>query len=304
MKALVIGGTGWVGSEIALAFEHAGYETEILTRGRKKEFAGRVGFLKSYTGDKTDPAFLQEIVVKGQYDVVIDSVPVPEVIEMLGKMPDEFGRYLHCGSTGVCTPLQYFPADENHPFATGSYEGFGGKVKADAALFAAPDELRWTILRPCCIAGKGKMPLDNLGGRRADFLTDILQDKVLDLPDGGSVPLQIVHVRDLARAFVLAAETPEAEYEVYHICGSHAVSLRRYCEINAEALGKEAKFASLSFDEMIAKYGEEIRGGLTFLVEPMCFSIAKAQLELGFEPEYSPEGAIRSAARDAVGLCE
>ena len=60
----------------------------------------------------------------------------------------------------------------------------------------------------------------------------------------------------------------------------------------------EAKFASLSFDELIAKYGEDIRGGLTFLAEHMCFDIFKAVNELGWEPEYSVVSAIAETVRE------
>ena len=300
MKVLVIGGTGWVGHNVALAFEHAGHEVEILCRGRGHGFDEEVSFLPRHQGDKTDRAFLAGVLEAGEYDVVVDSVPVPAVIETLAEMPDSYGRYLHCGSTGVCTPLQYLPADEEHPFATKSYEGFGGKVRADQAVFDHSEELRWTILRPCCIAGPGKFPLDNIGGRRPDFLKDLREGKEIDLPGDGSVPLQIVHVKDLARAFVQAAESGATYGEVYHICGAHALPLWRYCEVNAEAVGGTLRWKGLSFDGMIAKYGEEIRGGLTFLVEPMCFTTEKARNDFGFAPEFTTEGAIRDCARAAL----
>ena len=49
---------------------------------------------------------------------------------------------------------------------------------------------------------------------------------------------------------------------------------------------------------MIAKYGEDIRGGLTFLAEHMCFDIFKAVNELGWEPEYSVTAAVAENARE------
>lgn len=305
MKALILGGTGWVGHHIALAFVRAGHDVNILTRGKEGHFDGEVAFLPRIVGDKKDRSALEDVLESARFDVVVDSVPHVKTIDLLHEMRHLYGRYLHCGSTGVYTPLQYLPADEAHPFGQKIFEGFEGKVSSDAAglKIAAVGELKLTILRPCCIAGPGKLPLDNIGGRRDDFMADILAGKPLDLLNDGATLLQIVHVRDLARAFVLAAERPETIGKVYNICGPKAVTLKRYCELNAAALGKTAKFNYLSFDGMITKYGEEIRGGLTFLAEHMCFDIANARRELNYNPEYSTEGAIADAIRVVRTVC-
>ena len=298
MKVLVIGGTGWVGHNIVLELAKRGHAPEIFTRGRQTPYAAAVSGFPRITGDKTDAAFLKKTILGGGYDAVIDSVPQPEVIRTLTALKDHYGRYLHCGSTGVYTPLQYLPADEEHPFAGHVYEGFEGKVASDrSALEAMKNEgLKATILRPCCIAGPGKLPLDNLGGRRSGFIPDILKGIPLDLPGEGNALLQIVHVGDLGRAFALAAERPESCGEVINICGKKAVTLKKYCGINARALGREAVINLMNFDAMIAKYGEGIRGGLTFLVEHMCFDISKAERLLGFVPRYTLEEAVAECA--------
>lgn len=302
MKVLVIGGTGWVGHNIVLAFGEAGHDVTVFTRGRKSTFSSFVAKYKQIVGDKTDPATLEKTLLEGKYDVVIDSVPSPAVIRTLSEKRDLYGRYIHCGSTGVYTPLLYLPADEKHPFARKTYEGFEGKISSDRAALELSEQgkLRLTILRPCCIAGTGNLPLDNLGGRRKDFLSDIQNGRTLDLPGEGNALLQIVHIRDLARAFVLAAEKSESVGEVFNICGEKAVTLAQYCRLNAEALNLDVKLNTLPFEEMISKYGEEIRGGLTFLVEHMCFSIEKAQRVLGYTPQYSLEEAIAETVQYAL----
>ncbi|MBE6358205.1 MAG: NAD-dependent epimerase/dehydratase family protein [Lentisphaerae bacterium] len=300
MKVLVIGGTGWVGHNIALACSRAGFDTTVMSRNPDARFSREVAFLPRITGDKTNRDFMYETLKSGNYDCVIDSVPTVAAIAILSEFSGLYDRYIQCGSVGVYTPLQYIPADENHQWGMKDYDGFMGKVAADRAMFEAnaAGTLRGTVLRPSCIAGPGKLPLDNIGGRRDDFIADIMAGKTLDLLDGGSALLQIVHVRDLGRAFALAVENPETVGEAYNICGANAVTVRKYCEIIAEALGKEAKFNSLSFDAMIAKYGEDIRGGLTFLAEHMCFDIFKAVNELGWEPEYSVTAAVAENARE------
>ncbi|MBE6365213.1 MAG: NAD-dependent epimerase/dehydratase family protein [Lentisphaerae bacterium] len=299
MKVLVIGGTGWVGHNIALACSRAGLDTTVMSRNPDARFSAEVAFLPRVTGDKSDREFMYETLKSGNFDCVIDSVPTVGAIEILSEFRGLYDRYIQCGSVGVYTPLQYIPADEYHIWGVKDYDGFQGKVKADKAMFAANEagKLRGTVLRPSCIAGPGKLPLDNIGGRRDDFLSDIKNGKTLELLDGGTALLQIVHVRDLGRAFALAAADPDTVGEAYNICGTHAVTVRRYCEINAEAMGCKANFESCSFDELIARHGEDIRGGLTFLAEHMCFDIFKAVNELGWEPEYSVEAAIAETVR-------
>ena len=134
---------------------------------------------------------------------------------------------------------------------------------------------------------------------RIGLLLD-MTGKTLDLLDGGNALLQIVHVRDLGRAFALAAGNPASVGQAYNICGRNAVTVRKYCELNAAALDKEVTFENHSFDELIAKHGEDIRGGLTFLAEHMCFEIGKAEYELGWEPEYSVPAAVAETAREAA----
>lgn len=303
MKVLVIGGTGWVGHNIALACSRYGFDTTVMSRNPDARFSKEVSFLPRITGDKTDRDFMYETLKQGNYDVVIDSVPTTEAIAILSEFNALYDRYIQCGSVGVYTPLQYIPADEAHPVGLKEFDGFQGKVAADNAMFAACDAgiLRGTVLRPSCITGPGKLPLDNIGGRRDDFISDILAGKPLDLLDGGNALLQIVHVRDLGRAFALAAANPDTVGMAYNICGENAVTVRKYCELNAEALGVEAKFESHSFDELIAKHGEDIRGGLTFLAEHMCFDISLAVCDLGWEPEYSVPAAVAESARETAG---
>jgi nucleoside-diphosphate-sugar epimerase len=299
MKVLILGGTGWVGHNIALAFYRAGHEVTIFSRGKSTDFTNKVAFLPHVTGDKNDEATLKNVLKSQQFDVVIDSVPHENTIDILSRMHNLYGRYIHCSSTGVYTPLKYFPADEKHPFGQKIYKGFEDKVKSDAAAleFAAAGKLKLTIIRPCCIAGPGKLPLDNLGGRRVSFIPDILANNALDLLNDGLTLIQVVHVRDLGRAFVQAAERPETIGQVYNICSAKAVTLKRYCEINAAALGKQAKFNYFSFEAMISKYGKDICDGLTFLSKHMCFDITKASQELNYYSEYTTEAAIGETAR-------
>jgi dTDP-L-rhamnose 4-epimerase len=143
------------------------------------------------------------------------------------------------------------------------------------------------------------LPLDNLGGRRQDFLADVLAGKPLELPNDGQALLHPVHVRDLARSFVLALQTPQSVGQIYNICLDRAVPLTRYLAITAQAL--DAPEPTTDFqpvETILARHGESIHKiGLHFLATHMCYDIRKAREQLGYRPSMSTEEAIEETAR-------
>ena len=299
MKVLVIGGTGWVGHSIARELWTLGVDVTILSRGKMSSFTGDVAEIPSIQADKKDEASMKEIL-SARYTHIIDSVPSAESIGFIRKYAGNLHHYIHCSSTGGYAPLPFVPCDETAPYGgfnstTGWYQK---KMLDNLALEAFLEEgFPATVIRPCYITGVGKLPLDNLGGRREDFIPDILAEKTLDLPDNGLALLQPIHVADLAHSFVLAMEHPRSIGQVYNITLDHAVTLNRYLEINAAVFGLKPHINYMSVDAMLAKYGTSIsENGLRFLATHMCFTNEKARRDLDFVPAHTPEEAIEETA--------
>ncbi|MDD5729154.1 MAG: NAD-dependent epimerase/dehydratase family protein [Victivallales bacterium] len=297
MKCIVFGGTGWLGHNIALQLQQAGQDITICSRGQKSLFGQEVSDIKTITADKEDPVAMKEIFAE-RYDVVIDTVPCLGSIALVYKYGSGIRHYIHCSSTGGYSPLPFVPCDETAPY--GGFDNNSGwrhKAEADAAVMRLFRKKGFpaTVIRPCYITGPGKFPLDNSGGRRSDYIADIIAERVLDVPDNGLALLQPVHIIDLAVSFRLVFENPHSIGEHYNICLSHAVTLRRYHEITASVFGKQAHLNYLPVEDMLQKYtGREI--GLRFLATHMCFSIEKARRDLGYIPHCSPEKAIEETA--------
>ena len=302
MKVLVVGGTGWVGHHIAQAFHAVGYDVTICSRGRKNTYLNEIPEeIPRVQADKTNEAQIAEVLA-ARYDVVVDSVPTEAGIDNIVKRARGLKHYVHCSSTGGYAPLPFIPGDETMP-----YDHFLGGWKAKGIVDAkvmdlcCRGRLPATVLRPCYITGPGMLPLDNLGGRREDFITDILVGKPLDLPDDGQALLQPIHVEDLAEAFVLAAEEPRSIGQVYNICLEKALTIRRYLELTAAALDREVQIALLGVEDMLAKYsGSVSEVGLRFFATHMCYDISKAREQLGYEPHCTTEEAIEETARWAA----
>ena len=301
-KAVIFGGTGWVGHKVALAFANADYDVTVVSRGKKEIFADRLEGIRRVIGDKTNEENVRDILSEG-YDVIVDSVPKLEAMTLFHRYAGKnLSRYIHCSSTGGYAPLPFVPCNETAPYV-GFDGGKGWVQKAQVDNYAmelfGKDGFPVTVIRPCYITGGGDLsPLDNLGGRREDFIPDILAGKELDLPGDGQALLQPIHVDDLARSFVLAAAAPCAVAQKYNICLSHAIPAKRYIELNAEAIGCKAKINYMSVEDILAKYGKAVDEiGLRFFATHMCFNIDKARRDLGYVPAHTPEETIRETAR-------
>ncbi|MFA6931052.1 MAG: NAD-dependent epimerase/dehydratase family protein [Lentisphaeria bacterium] len=302
MKVIVFGGTGWLGHHIVLDLLKNGYQVTLCSRGKKSTFASEIAGCPALQADKNDEKAMSELFA-AHYDVIIDTVPTEQSIALIARYARGLKHYLHCSSTGGYAPLPFLPCDETAPY--GGFDNTSGwKAKADydqAALNLFQNTgFPATVIRPCYITGPGMLPLDNLGGRREDFIADILAEKMLDLPDNGLSLLQPIHVRDLAVSFRLAIENRRSISQIYNICLAHAVTLKKYLEINAAAFGKKAQISYVPLQNMLIKYPQAHQVGMQFLATHMCFSIEKARRDLGYKPHCTPEEAIEETAHWAA----
>jgi nucleoside-diphosphate-sugar epimerase len=304
MKVIVFGGTGWVGHSIVCELAAAGHDVTVGSRGRKRDYMGGLPRgIRTLIADKNNASDMASVFSE-RYDAVVDSVPTVESVDLVVRHARWLKRYLHCSSTGGYAPLPYVPGDETMPF-TGF---FGGGWKAKVVVDAKALDLFMhagfpaTVIRPCYITGPGLLPLDNLGGRRADFIRDIVDGVPLDLPNDGQALLQPIHVKDLARSFLLALEQPLSIGQVYNICLEKAVPLNQYLEITAAAVNRKVAINYVPLDEMLRKYqGRVHETGLRFLATHMCFDISKARRDLGYAPRYTTAAAIEETARWSFG---
>lgn len=299
MKVLLMGGTGWLGHEIALQLAAKGIDFTILSRGQKPQFADKVSQFPTIVADKKDDAAMRE-VFKTRWTHIIDTVPTEPSIALVKKYCGDIAHYIHCSSTGGYAPLPFVPCNETAPYnGFAKSTGWDKKRIYDETVmdFFNREGFPATVIRPCYITGPGMLPLDNLGGRRTEFISDIYHEKVLDVPVDGQSLLQPIHVYDLATSFVLALENPRTAIgQTYNICLDYAVPLNRYLEINAAVFGKKPVINYMSIDDLLEKYGREDETGLRFVATHMCFTIEKAKRDLGYKPHCTPEEAIEETA--------
>ena len=300
MKILLFGGSGWLGHHIALDLVSRGLDLTVVSRGRKTTFLHEIADLRLITADKSDEAAMKQIF-ETAYTHVIDTVPTEKSIDLIFKYAAHLRHYLHCSSTGGYAPLPFVPCNE-----TASYKGFAPGTGWDRKRIVDSQVMRLfresgfpaTVIRPCYITGPGMLPMDNLGGRRSDFIADIIAERPLDLPGDGRALLQPIHVRDLAGSFYLSMVHPDNSIgQIYNICLRHAFTLNDYLTLTASVFNRKPVINYMTVDAMLEKYGDRIDPtGLRFLAEHMCFSIDKAVRDLEYKPSCTPEDAVIETA--------
>ncbi|MGI5817540.1 MAG: NAD-dependent epimerase/dehydratase family protein [Armatimonadota bacterium] len=303
MKVLIIGGTRYLGREIMLRLSERGDDVTVLNRGRTD--CPLPENVRCVTADITDPETVVRALEGRRFDtcahmIAMDGVRAERVIEAVRGV---VGHYVQCGSTGVFMPLRRCPADETEPVdpPTPEWGGFGAKAESDrvARELCEQYDLPLTILRPTNIMGPGDVPIDLLGGRDPEFFQAVLDGGPITIPNLGEGLLQPGDVRDLADAFVLAIDRPEAAGE-YNISSPYAITHNYYAELLADAMGVDPEARHVPLDELIDEYtgtdGFSVRG-IRFFTEHMCFTIEKARRELGYNPQYTAEDSVEQTVR-------
>lgn len=295
-NVLLIGGSRFLGCAIADAFaQHGEADLYILNRGSRPAPEGG----RQLVCDIADRDAFRAVLKSRPWDVVIDTILSDQdlafVVDVLGS---DLGHFIHTGSLGVYGRARRIPAPESLPLCecAGEEVVFDQKLRQDQLLLRAHQEQAFpaTVLRMSYIYGAGDIPLDGWGGRSPEFFRMIRERQTVPVPDNGRALLHPGHVRDLGRSFLHAALRPRSIGQIYNIAGSHALMMKDYICLIAEAMGVALNIETLPLEEILARYPDwTTRRGMKFSCQHMCASIAKAERELNWFPETPLETGLR-----------
>lgn len=303
-KVIVFGASGEIGGRIANLAVKAGHKVYGVTRGLNKRAVVPLDGVNMLKGDKNDPAFMEEIGKSLDYDAVIDSIPNLNTIKFTRQFFKKAENIFFCSSTGTFVPLQYLPADENHPWRNKTPVNFYPQCIRDAIaldLFTS-EGYPITIFRPTNIIGAGRVPLELWGGRDINFFRLLRDNKPVVIPDCEHILIQSGYNWDLASAFVLGLDKPDAvRGQIFIISTKRAITLGQYLRTAMEFLGSKSEIAHVPPRELLKIYPEiEWTHGLDFLMEHMCLDISKVSNTLG----YSPTKTTQEGLLEALTWCK
>jgi UDP-glucose 4-epimerase len=112
-----------------------------------------------------------------------------------------------------------------------------------------------------------------------------MQDEPLIIYGDGSQTRDFIYVKDVARAFILAATTSDSDGETINIAGGTKISISELASILISLTGKGGNIV----------YSEERPGEVKHSVA----DITKAGGVLNFKPEYSLEQGLKETIKDS-----
>jgi len=320
MKILITGGTGFIGSRLALlargeghAIVVAGQLNSDAERARSRELEGAGVLIEQ--GPLQDPAYARRVaqgceavihLAAAQHEAnVADEyffdVNVNGTQTLLDASKAEGVRRFVYGSTiGVYGDADGRTLDERSPPQPQNVYG-RSKLRAEEVVNAARQTIEISIVRISETYGPGDFRLLKLFralNRRRFFIIG-----------SGLNRRQVIHVRDLARGLLLAAVSPAAVGETFVMAGQEIMTTRDLVEQVARALDRPPPrwrapmwpflTAAVLFEQTLSPLGIQPplhRRRLDFFRKSFVFSTAKARDVLGFAPAISfQQGSIETA---------
>ena len=298
-KVLVLGATGEIGGRIANLAVAAGHQVTGVSRGTNSRVQVDLTGVKMLVGDKGDEAFVRDVLAKRDIDILIDSVPNINNVELYSKYLKQVENFFFCSSTGTFVPLQYFPADENHPWREETPVNFYPQSIRDARILELWEKEKFpaSIFRPTNIIGQGRIPLELWGARDIEFFRKLKNNETITIAPCEHIMVQSGYNWDLASAFVKAIDEPEAvKGEIFIISCKRAITLGQYLKTAMDFLGSKSEIKHCPAENLKDIYPEvTMKFRMDFLLEPMCLDISKAEKTFGYAPtRTTQEGLIEA----------
>jgi nucleoside-diphosphate-sugar epimerase len=305
MRVAVIGGSGHIGTFLLPRLVRAGHTVLNLSRGSRRPYADDPAWaeVEQVEVDRhaEDAAGTFAATVAGLApDAVVDLICFTEesARALVEGLRGRTGHLVHCGSIWLHGPSSTIPVREDDPLEpVGEY----GTAKAAIARLllaeTAAGGLPTTSLHPGHISGPGWAPINPLGNLDPRVWQRLARGEEVLVPGLGAELMHHVHADDVAQAFELALDRPEAAAgQMFHTVAPRAMTVRGYLQIAAGWFGREPVLRHVSWPEYRAATPAEFADqSWDHLWRNHYASIEKAQTRLGYVPAYEPQDAVHEA---------
>jgi UDP-glucose 4-epimerase len=294
-RILLIGGGGYLGSQLAPRLSAAGHEVEILVRDHGRP--APAGFTV-HVGGLGNVALLRRILPS--FDIVfhlasgttpgvsgrdpsleaeLNLFPTLRFLETLQGHPQVHLVFISSGGTVYGNPAAN-SVTEDTPLAALSYYGAGkAALEAFLAAYARSNGSRLTILRPSNLYGPGQPHYYGFGVIRT-MLQHLLDDTVMQIWGDGQAVRDFIYIDDLVDACILSLGDPE-KIGIYNVGSGTGYSLRQLVDIVRHVCHRELR--------------TEYREGRKIDVRTIVLDSARLQTAVGWQPRVPIEtGIVRS----------
>jgi nucleoside-diphosphate-sugar epimerase len=241
MKVFLTGGSGYIGSAVALALKKAGHDVLALVRSEAKGETLKKAGVKLAVGELGNPAgyagsawgraaFVHVAQDWSPQGPELDRKTIGSARDLLrGQVGATFIYTSGCWVQGPTNGL----ADESTPLKP-ARAAVWRPGHEQAALDMAKDGIRSVVVRPGIVYGGPR------GGIPATFFGTALKHGAAQTVGPGENHWPMVHVDDLAELYVRLVERAPAG-SVYYAADASRLTQREVAEAAARAAGKDGK---------------------------------------------------------------
>ena len=287
-RVLVIGGTLFIGRALVDQLLARGDEVVVMHRGNGTPHGNRVGEIKC---DRNDIAAVRTALAGTRFDVVYDNVydwqrgtTADQVSAAAMAAANGLQRYVFTSSIAVYPPggeydedASLVPSDSPNAYAR-------QKAESERMLFRLHQRngIPISTIRPAFIYGPHN-PFD----REAFFWDRLLAGRPIIVPDAGDRTMQWVHVEDVARAAVLAANENVAAGRAYNLASYPATTQNAFVHLLAKIASRPANLVHVT-REQIERLGGSLFSppyyfGAYLDIPPITVRPDRVRSELGLE---------------------
>ncbi len=247
MRAVVIGGTGHVGTFLVPRLIHGNFEVVCVHRGESNPYLPDPAWKKVQhviMDRKAEDAAgtFGSNVTRLKPDVLIDMIcfDAESARQLVEALRGKVRHFLSCGTTWVHGYPVTAPITEDLPrHPIGEYGIKKAQLEAYLIEEAQVRGFPATSVLPGHIVGPGWVPLDPLGTRSLDVYGKLARGEELLMPHQGLETLHHVHADDVAQAFMKAiANRNTSVGESFHAVSPAAMTMRGYAESLAAWFGQ------------------------------------------------------------------
>ncbi len=265
MKALLIGGTGTISTEISKRLIKLGWELTLLNRGNTGAFVPEGA--RVIKVDVNDEAAVNNLLGDERFDVVADFIVfTPEQAQRdIRLFKERTAQYIFISSASAYQkPLSSPHITESTPLHN-PYWGYSrNKTIIEEMLMDAyrKDGFPVTIVRPSHTYNERSMPI-GLHGQKGSFavVERIRTGKKVIVPGDGLTLWTVTHARDFAVGFCGLMGNIHAIGEAVHITSDERLTWNQIHECVGRAVGCAPKLVHIA-SETLAKLGPDWEGAL------------------------------------------
>ncbi len=245
MKALFIGGTGTISTEISRLCVARGWDLTLLNRGNSNDRVPEG--TKVLTCDIHREDETRALIGNERYDVVADFIAfsTDDVARDIRLFEGKTDQYFFISSASAYQkPLASPWITEGTPLHNPYWQYSRNKAACERVLRDAYDSRCFpvTIIRPSHTYCERSVPM-SIHGSKGSFqvLERIRQGKRIICPGDGTTLWTLTHSRDFAVAFVGLMGNIHAIGETYQITGDESLTWNQIHDCIGKALGREVR---------------------------------------------------------------